>query len=129
MADRGIVVTTGNAAYVASFGKPLHRTVRQVLDGCFECVRPRGLPEPYVMLVNDEGLIQHLPMNLFGSFLYGTFGHGQPIVGDVILMKTGYRDGEPDIIGLDDGDIERLMRAMARCPVKLRKQVRADEGC
>lgn len=111
MADtaKGIVVTTDNAAYIAEFPYPLHRSCKPTLDGWIETVHPRGLARPYMMLINEEGLLKGLPVNPLGSLLYGTLGHGYPIVGNVIFMKDGYRDGEPDIVGLDDEDVEMLL--------------------
>lgn len=54
------------------------------------------------MVVNEEGLIERLPFNAFASVLYGTQHHGHRIVGNVAILKQGYRDGEPDIVGLGE---------------------------
>lgn len=111
MADiaKGIVVTTDCTAYIGEFPYPLHRSCKPTLDGYIETVHPRGLARPYMMLVNEEGLLKGLPLNPLGSLLYGTLEHGYPIVGNVIFMKDGYRNGEPDIVGLDDEDIGTLL--------------------
>lgn len=111
MADiaKGIVVTTDCTAYIGEFPYPLHRSCEPALDGSIETVHPRGLARPYMMLVNEEGLLKGLPLNPLGSLLYGTLEHGYPIVGNVIFMKDGYRNGEPDIVGLDDEDIGTLL--------------------
>lgn len=41
---------------------------------------------PVLMLVDEEGLLKDLPLNFFGSIMYGTLVHGCPIVGDLILV-------------------------------------------
>lgn len=118
MADtaRGVVVTTDGLAYVKEFPYPLHRGCESTLGGWIEVVHPRGLDWPYVMLVNEEGLLHDLPMNMVGSFLYKTHEHGCPIVGNVILMADGYRDGEPDIVGLSEKQAEGLMQMVLGLP-------------
>lgn len=118
MADnaRGVVVTTDGRAYVREFGYPLYRSCEDTLGGWIETVRPRGLDRPYMMLVNEEGLLHDLPLNMVGSFFYQTHLHGQPIVGNIILMKEGYRDGEPDIVGLDEDEAEKLLDMVLKLP-------------
>lgn len=53
------------------------------------------------LVVNDTGLIDDLPLNPIASVLYGFEIHGQ-----AVLCKTGYVDGEPDIVPLDDLDLD-----------------------
>ena len=48
------------------------------------------------------------PMNILASMLYPGTPHGDVIVGDVVVGKFGYYAGEPDVIGLNDYDLERL---------------------
>lgn len=113
---RGLVVTTGNECYVAEFPYPLHKSCRSTLGGWIETVHPGGLERPYMMLVNEEGLVHNLPLNMVGCFLYKTHEHGCPIVGNVILMKLGFRDGEPDIVGLEEDEAEKLMNMVLGLP-------------
>lgn len=107
---KAIVITTDNKASVREFSEsqPLFRETQPILDGYMEHVHPRRLPHPYCMLVNDEGLLRELPPNPMGCLLYETDNHGAPIVGNLILMKDGYRGGEPDILGLTDDDVTFL---------------------
>lgn len=109
-------MTTDGRAYVREFAYPLYRSCEDTLGGWIETVRPRGLDRPYMMLVNDEGLLHDLPMNTVGSFFYQTHIHGHPIVGNIILMKDGYRDGERDIVGLDEDEAESLMKTILGLP-------------
>ena len=118
MADtaRGVVVTTDGRAYVKELGYPLHRSCEDTLGGWIETVRPRGLDRPYMMLINEEGLLHDLPLNTVGSYFYQTHLHGHPIVGNIILMKDGYRCGERDIVGLEEDEAEKLMDMVLKLP-------------
>lgn len=106
---KGIVVTTDNTVETRDFGEPLYRTVGEAVGGCIEIVHPQGLVEPLVMIVNDEGLLRELPMNMVGSVLYGTHNHGHPIVGNIVIMKTGLTSEGTDIVGLDDDECSELL--------------------
>lgn len=81
--------------------------------GCdyFENVYPRGLEEPYMMIVDEEGLNKEKPvLNFFASWLYETHKHGQPIVGDVLIMKQIMTDDGPDVIGMEKDEAEAIQR-------------------
>lgn len=91
------------------FSEPAHKSIGETVGGWIEVVRPVCLERPYCMIVNDEVVLLNLPMNSFGSFLYGTDYHGNPILGDIVLLKEGINsDGERDILGLDEQDIKYL---------------------
>lgn len=46
------------------------------------------LKSPYIMIADDEGLLKNDPhLNIIGSYLYGIQDHGNPIVGDTLIMK------------------------------------------
>ena len=92
----------------------LHK-LQKMVGGFIEIVRPRYLREPYVMIVNEEGLLQGLPVNNTGSLLYGAIAnypekpHKVPIVGDIVIMKEGFDDeGEPDILGMEEWEAKSL---------------------
>ena len=104
----GIVIETSGRMYVSEYGEPLCKTVGRTVGGYIEIVRPYRLPRPYCMLINEDGKITDLPINEVGSSLYGYESHGDPIVGDIVLMKEGLYNGEPDIIGLTETDIRYL---------------------
>lgn len=99
---KGVVITTDNQVYETEFQEPLFQGAKKILGGYMEHVNPGGLKRPYCLLCNEEGLLMGLPINAYGSFLYRTDIHGSPIVGNIIIMKDGYEDGEPDIVGLSD---------------------------
>lgn len=105
---KGIVVTTSNTMYVKDFGEPLYKSLGKEVGGHIEVVHPRRLEAPFIMIVNEEGRLEGLPLNTLGSFLYGAPIHGEPIVGNIIILQEGFVNGEWDIIGLDD-DLARNM--------------------
>lgn len=106
---KGLVVTTEKTMRVQDFSEPTHRSIGDAVGGYFEVVHPVRLKRPYCMVVNEEGMILGLPINSFGSFLYGADYHGNVILGDIVLLKEGINsDGEPDILGLNEQDIKYL---------------------
>lgn len=105
---KGIVVSTENQLTVRDFGAPLYKTIGEAVDGWIEIVRPGGLKSPYVMVVNEEGLIKELPINIAGSILYGTPAHGSPIVGNIVIMKEGWTDEGKVLLGLSDEEVVTL---------------------
>ena len=82
--------------------------LRELIGGWLELVRPRYLPPELLMLVDEEGLLKKLPVNKLGCVLYG-LGSPSPIVGPLVIAGEGIVDGEPDIVGLTDQQVEDLM--------------------
>ena len=119
---KGVVVTTDVEVRVEDFEEPLYKTVGAAVGGYIEHVRPMRLKEPFCMIVNEEGRLHKLPINLVGSFFYGTDFHNEPIVGNIVIMKDGYRNGEPDIVGLDDTEIERVQNSISTLLSKMDPQ-------
>lgn len=105
---KGIVITTDQKLTVQEFSIPLYESVAAVVGGLIERVTPRNLPHPYCMLVNEDGHRLRLRINPVGSFLYATYEHGWPILGTIVIMKTGMTPDGPDIIGLDAEEIENI---------------------
>lgn len=119
---KGVVVTTDLEVRVEDFEEPLYKTVGAAVGGYIEHVRPMRLKEPFCMIVNEEGRLHKLPINLVGSFFYGTDFHNEPIVGNIVIMKDGYRNGEPDIVGLDDTEIEKVQNSISTLLSKMDPQ-------
>lgn len=105
---KGIVFTHDEQMYVREFSQPLYKSVGEVVGGYIEVVRPRGLEAPMCFICNEEGLLEGLPMNVIGSLWYGTRYHGQPIVGNIVVMKEGWTGDGYDIMGLEEQEILRL---------------------
>lgn len=108
---KGIVITPEGEVSVRDFPEPLYKTVGAVVGGLIQVVNPKGLPEPFCMVVNEEGRLKKLPFHPIASFWYGTQRHKQPIVGTVVLLKeTLNADRELDLAGLEDTEISFLQR-------------------
>lgn len=105
---KGLIVTTGNEMRLVDYDPPNYDVIREAVGGWYEHVLPRRLPQPYCMMVNEEGLLQNLPINTLGSYLYQTYVHGSPIVGNIIILKEGYYQGERDVVGLTEEEARRL---------------------
>ena len=106
---KGLVITTKFEMRVQEFSESAYKSIGEAVDGWIEIVHPVRLGRPYCMVVNEEGLLRNLPMNIFGSYLYGTDNHGSPIAGDIVLLREGINsDGEYDLLGLTEQDIEYL---------------------
>ena len=103
-----LVVNTKNEIRRVEYDPPHYDVIKEAVGGWYEHVHPMGLDRPYSMMVNEEGLLLGLPMNRLGSELYGTPGHGQPIVGDVLFLKDGYDGGEPDVVGMTEDEAQHL---------------------
>lgn len=99
---------------VPSNGAPLYEQIRKAVNGHMENVYPRRLPAGYVMVVNEEGRLINLPENPIGSYLYQTDIHGEPIVGNVIILKLGYYDCEPDVVGMTDADVAKIKEILSK---------------
>lgn len=85
--------------------------------GCeyFENVYPRGLEKPFMMIVDEQGLLKEKPViNFYASWLYETHKHGSPIVGDVLIMKQIMNEDGLDIGGLEKSEAEVIHRKASR---------------
>ncbi len=103
---RGIIVTTDNTINIMDLKEPVIDTVGNAVGGTPETVWPRRLAAPYIMIVNGEGRLEGLPLNIFGSYLYAMDQHGNPIVGDILIL----RESGNDWAGLRDCDISLLTK-------------------
>lgn len=101
---KGIVIKPGNNIRVQEFGEPLYQTIGALWDGYIEIVRLKTL-EPYVLIVDEEGLLKpNAKNNVIASILNDGW-----IAGTAVVMKEGFtEDGEPDIFGLDETDVDKV---------------------
>lgn len=76
---KGLVITTDSLMRTEEYTTPLHESIGKTVGGWIEVVHPKLLPAPYCMIVNEEGLLLGLPVNLLGSILYESFRHGNPL--------------------------------------------------
>lgn len=94
-----------------------------LLDFCYEnidCryvehVNARGLQQPYILMIDEEGRLQDRPVvNFIASYLYGAHEHHEPIVGDALVMKLGMTNEGPDILPLDEAEARQVEDSMKK---------------
>lgn len=74
-----------------------------------EVVHARGLKRPYLFLCDENGKLKEKPViNFLGSWLYETQKHGEPIVGDIVILRDAIVDGEPDFDGMEAGEADMM---------------------
>lgn len=106
---KAVVIKTSGCIYPVTLTKPLHRSAGAIINDHIEVVRPINLKRPYVLLCAESGLLKEMPLNLVASYLYGMQHHGNPIVGDVIIMRE---DGV-NLVGLEDWELLRIQAQMS----------------
>ena len=103
----GIVLTphpgTMESWRIVDLQEPLYLSVKDQIGGYMEVVHPRGLPKPYVLLVDDEGRLKDLEINGLASAWYGDL-----ICGPAVIMQIGMTDEGPDILGLDSSQVAEV---------------------
>ena len=113
MKENIIVITTDNELSIRpTTENTMLDDLQKIVGGRIETVRCLRLGPPYLLICNEEGLMMDLPYNPVASNLYGEDMHGNPIVGDISIVKDGYRDGEPDIVGLTEDEAKELFRKL-----------------
>lgn len=82
-------ITTDNRIRMIDINMDDCKAIQKELGGYFETVHTKLMYEyfkaPVIMLVDEEGRCKCLPLNVVGSYFYGTQEHGNPIAGDVLL--------------------------------------------
>ena len=104
---KAIKITTDNKVSTVNLNEPVWQDIALTIGGYFEIVRAnyRKWPREFVILCDDNGLNKHLPFNNIASELYGYSSHGNPIVGDILIMKEDMTDEGPDFVDLTERDI------------------------
>ena len=104
-----------------------------LLDFCYreigcdmiEMVRPKGLDRPFLLVIDEEGLLKDEPVvNFIGSYLYRTQEHGNPIVGEVLIMQDIDTNSGPDIGFLTEDQAWAIAGKMMKIAVPAFKTVR-----
>ena len=88
--------------------------------GCewVEIVRPKRLPACFAMIVDEEGLLKDNVLNPVGSWFYETDKHGDPSVGDVLILKEEFGPDGPELAGMTDYEIDKVFNSVGK---KVRK--------
>lgn len=85
-------ITTDNKIRMIDINMSDCKAIQKELGGHFETVHTKIMYEyykaPVIMLVDEEGLWKRLPLNVVGSYFYGTQEHGNPIAGEDTATET-----------------------------------------
>jgi hypothetical protein len=78
--------------------------------GCewVEIVRPRRLPEGIIIVCDEEGLLKPNELNPVGSWFYESDKHGEPIVGNIMILKEEMGDEGPEFAGMTDDEVNKV---------------------
>ena len=123
---KGLAINTENQMQFKDFGEPLLDSLQKELGGYIEMVHPKYLPEGLCMVVDDEGRLKGSAINNIASVLYGTPEHGQPIVGNAVILREGFVAGELDFMSLDDGDEVGLMLLFSALGICIKNESEAE---
>lgn len=100
-------ITTDNKICMIDINMSDYKAIQKELGGHFETVHTKIMYEyfkaPVIMLVDEEGRCKCLPLNVVGSYFYGTQEHDNPIAGDVLLALVV---GE-DFTGFTESDAKQ----------------------
>ena len=113
--EKAILVTVDNQVSVVDFPEPTNEAAIKAINAtigsdCFETVSG-CLPDGHIMVVDESGLIKSRPVNLLASGFYGF--DKSPIVGDVLFLMVGLRNGERDLIGFSAEEAEDYRKMYA----------------
>lgn len=99
--------------------KFVNEVIHSQIKDIFNIVRCKSLPEPYVLVVDDAGLIKNLEPNALASVFYGRI-----IVGKAIVFKEIYIEafGERCLALLDSSDVHELLIYLGKAAQKLAKE-------
>lgn len=123
---KGLAINTENRMQFKDFSEPLLDGLQKEVGGYIEVVHPKYLPEGLCMVVDDEGRLKGSAVNNIASVLYGTPEHGQPIVGNAVILREGFVAGELDFMSLDDGDEVGLMLLFSALGICIKNESEAE---
>lgn len=123
---KGLVFDTENRIQFKDFSEPLLDSLQKEVSGYIEVVHPKYLPEGLCMVVDDEGRLKGSAINNIASVLYGTPEHGQPIVGNAVILREGFVAGERDFVSLTEDDETGLMLLLFALGISIKDESEAE---
>lgn len=126
---KALVIRANGMAEYVEFPKKGEDKLRWYYEtlgiGCIDIVRPHGLEEvaetyglksllgKFSLVVDDEALLKEKPqLNVIASLLYGVDKHGQPLFGDVMVVKDEVTEEGIDSVGMSDGEAMLLQTSI-----------------
>lgn len=101
---------TGGIDIVEIEGDKMQGWYKEIDCDLVEIVRAKHLPEPYVIICDEEFLLKSEPIfNPIASLLYGVRDHGQPICGTVLIGKDRYTDDGIETIGYSLKEAQKVV--------------------
>ena len=101
---------TGGIGLVEVNGDKMKAWYKEIDCDLVEIVRAKNLPEPYVIICDEEFLLKSpMVLNPIASVLYGMKDHGQPICGTVLIGKDRYTDDGIETVGYTRKEAEQIM--------------------
>lgn len=97
----------------------IHEVIQSQITDIPNFVRCKSLPVPYILLVDDAGLLKNLEPNALASVFYGDI-----IVGKAIVLKEVYSDeyDGPSLALLDSSDVHEMLLYLGMAAKKLAKE-------
>lgn len=94
----------------------LSDSVHSLIDcNCYSAVDVTIYGLPFVLLVDDVGLLKpDWTPNVPAWYWYSQFNEEYPIAGKVLVCKDSCFDGEIDLCGLEDKDLQLLEHELLR---------------
>lgn len=98
----GLVIHEDGRLEVKEYAEPLYKTLGQTVRGWIEVVQIQRLPERYLMIVNEEGLLLSMDSNPIAGWLYA----GGYIAGPAVILQRVWTEDGPDIGLLTEEDVD-----------------------
>ena len=98
----GLVIHEDGSLEVQEYSEPLYKTLGETVHGWIEVVQVLRLPERYLMIVNEEGLLLSMDSNPIAGWLYA----GGHIAGPAVILQRVWTEDGPDIGLLTEEDVE-----------------------
>ena len=117
--DKAIVIKTDGSINIVDVPEDAGWEWMRSQINCewIEFTHPRRLAEGYTMIVDEEGLLKDWELNVHGSWLYQTDIHGQPIAGDVLIMKEEYGDDGLECRGMTQDEADALVAILTEAVI------------
>ena len=97
-------------------GEPLYKAMaKEIGADWIEYCRLHWIPEAdhLAIVCDEEFLFKDKPLlNINASVLYGAAEHGQPLCGDVLIVREKHTSDGIETVGLTDADIQMIYNAL-----------------
>lgn len=92
---------------------------KEIGCSCIDIVPCYGLSVKADLIIDDEGLFAELPiLNPQASMAFGYLEHGQPIVGNAILVKPHETPDGVDETGFEPEELDKILDEINRMMIK-----------